>query len=627
MMKKHTFLGLLVAFSVLLTPFNALSKPKETDRQVLEVARNLLSNPGAENGKAKWSITGSSSLSLDTSTPLEGSTSLVWDASASGEFLRSEAITVPQGLKGRTCAVEMNYSWNSGVADEIELGVYDGTNTLAKLGLSPTDSTVPSRHEIVIFPCPSSGTLQLQLESTADSAAITVDSGRLGKPSNLTAKSDATVYGSARADGATNCQWQIAQSTYAADFPADTDCNTYTVTGRVTNPSTKVPQIDLDSAPPGTYEIYVQGGEVLCSGSETPSYALIDGSGTNITQDFVNNTATTEEWSLAGVVSYTTAGDRSFKIRGACASSTMSLRNNNTLAAMQWVVKRYPLESENAVYFDRANRNVTASWIGATNCAWSGTSTSPASFAADGDCNDPTVTGPGAAPGTKIPAVVVNNIAANDVYKVTVNGFMRSLSSAKGCDFFISDGSSIIGSSGLSANDNIGSGTGTVVGVVFYSAAQASKTFELQYAHSDGANSCEVVNNNTDRRLTITVENLTQTVGGISFENMPSTSAVSGALINAARINCDGASTILDNPGTWIDSVGNISSGQCIVNFTAGLLPNDPICTVSGLDGSVAVIMGFQAAPTTSSVGVQCTTNAGANCSSINFELKCFSEK
>ena len=75
----------------------AFGLPKEQDRAILEGNdRNLLSNPGFEARKSNWTATGSSTFSIDDGSPGAGKLSGTWDPSATGEFLRSELIVVPE---------------------------------------------------------------------------------------------------------------------------------------------------------------------------------------------------------------------------------------------------------------------------------------------------------------------------------------------------------------------------------------------------------------------------------------------------------------------------------------------------------------------------------------------------
>ena len=104
---------------------------------------NLLKNPLFEAKTTAWTKTGASTFTIDAATPLEGLYSGLWDASATGEFLRSTAITVPAGLQGRTCLIEFLYLWDTGTAGHILMEASDGTNIVASL--APKDEMVKAK--------------------------------------------------------------------------------------------------------------------------------------------------------------------------------------------------------------------------------------------------------------------------------------------------------------------------------------------------------------------------------------------------------------------------------------------------------------------------------------------------
>jgi hypothetical protein len=61
------------------------------------------------------------------------------------------------------------------------------------------------------------------------------------------------------------------------------------------------------------------------------------------------------------------------------------------------------------------------------------------------------------------------------------------------------------------------------------------------------------------------------------------TSNSSGAeRIERATILCGAASAITSQSGSWISSVGNLSSGNCTITLASGIFSSSPSCTISG---------------------------------------------
>jgi hypothetical protein len=138
----------------------------------------------------------------------------------------------------------------------------------------------------------------------------------------------------------------------------------------------------------------------------------------------------------------------------------------------------------------------TLEYVGVTNCQWETTSTSFASFAADADCNTPTVTGSLVAPGTKLTSTTLNNVKPGKY--VVFSNFIAGQSGQNYAAYQIHDGSSD-GGSALRPfpNESVGGG-GTesisLVGTFIYETGQSSITWEIEGAASAGTTQIE----NTD---------------------------------------------------------------------------------------------------------------------------------
>ena len=166
---KHLYLILFVLSFCLLGLL-------ERDKQFFE-EYNFLVNPGGEQGFAGWHASGGS-VNIDKTTPGMGKVSLIWDASATGQFLRSDRFTVPEGHKGEPCEAKMLYNSNLGATGHLQLNVDDGTATnVASMDLEATTGYEEVR---LSFTCPSSGIIRFEIQSTADAASIRLDSMYLG---------------------------------------------------------------------------------------------------------------------------------------------------------------------------------------------------------------------------------------------------------------------------------------------------------------------------------------------------------------------------------------------------------------------------------------------------------------
>jgi len=142
-------------------------------------AINMLndSNPGFEDGTTNWTNVGGGTFTAPSSPTADIGLELQsgkWDAAAATDRLDSAVITIPPGLYGRTCTTEILYK---GGDANIKLQAYDGSVVVEELILAVAATYT---HALIHFTCPSTGTLQLRLEATADAAEILVDDSFLG---------------------------------------------------------------------------------------------------------------------------------------------------------------------------------------------------------------------------------------------------------------------------------------------------------------------------------------------------------------------------------------------------------------------------------------------------------------
>jgi hypothetical protein len=144
-------------------------------------------------------------------------------------------------------------------------------------------------------------------------------------------------------------------------------------------------------------------------------------------------------------------------------------------------------------------------YAGATNCLWSRTgagSDSFDNFAADTDCPSATVTGQASAPGTKIPAIVLNNLGPGRYVFIASGSFVKGGATDNLVFFRFSDGTNVSQVSGVYSASNVGSGS-TIVGEILRNNSAGSLTVNLQGLTAATGNSVQIVNNLTTSEFTI----------------------------------------------------------------------------------------------------------------------------
>lgn len=146
-------------------------------------------NSRFESDVSGWTASGGTFV-LETTDEIEGEGSASWDPSGTGQNVRSDAITVPDFLHGKSGYAEI---WYQGGSGGFELYVLDGSNN--ELGSTEEDSTFTweaqgtgARRVPVTFIFPESGSVKLSLETTSTASnepEIIFDRAYIGQNFNL----------------------------------------------------------------------------------------------------------------------------------------------------------------------------------------------------------------------------------------------------------------------------------------------------------------------------------------------------------------------------------------------------------------------------------------------------------
>lgn len=175
-MRYNYFMKKLLILLALVTTSMALG---QTSSSVLTgsaqppLPYNIIAQPGFENRSTGWSVTGGVFTTVNDFAHLaRGLWSAKWTPPASttaGVCLQSDAVTLPAGLYGRQCGVQMLYLGNASTVGTISVSAYDGTTSYGATNL--LDVTTYTQIQSAAFTCPSTGTLRIRICNTATTPA------------------------------------------------------------------------------------------------------------------------------------------------------------------------------------------------------------------------------------------------------------------------------------------------------------------------------------------------------------------------------------------------------------------------------------------------------------------------
>lgn len=333
---------------------------------------NALANPGFESGVAQGYTTTGGTLAAVSggANLLVGRGSATFQASASGQSVQSTLYAIPNGLLSRACMAQTLYL--GGDANLTFQAIDGSSNVLASTPLTPT--TTPKMATIV-FLCPSSGSFQWQVKSTASGAIVALDQNFLGE--NVTVPlSQAQLLGSVTITGCT-LPWSTSGTSFAA-FATQTGCS-YATSGTAQAPATNVPGIKFASIPPGELMLVYEGSVEQTVGNKAGTLQFSDG--TNVSREqsvFITTSGGDTTWpGISQSIVYTTAQSNVTLQLFGKNSSGGTLEVFGTTGTPGVIrVYLFPTQSQTAFRAD-ATPASWSGWIGGSSCTPSLTNATP----------------------------------------------------------------------------------------------------------------------------------------------------------------------------------------------------------------------------------------------------------
>lgn len=560
---------------------------------------NLLANPGGEGGTAGWTETGAGALASETTAAnvASGAKAISFDASAASETVQTDAVTTPPKLYNRNVLARCYVKTAS---TDMKMQIYDGATVLAQSNAITAASTyIPVDLNVVGA---ASQTLQIRFLSASDSAILYVDDCYLGDAINLTNVSQASFIGSAYFATTTNCIYAVTNTSLAA--MSDADCPGPTVElnpgpGTIQTTDYDAPKVAVNNLGPGTYEVGFVGPQYVTTSNQRNSMAISDGTTQSGQASFNGDSAAGAGFHLTGFFTYTTSGNRTFEIFASSAANAMNIDLSASNQRLYFYIKRFPTSTELAVKPDQITATFgSISWAGTAACSWSVTANnSYTSYSADTDCPTPTTTGAVTAPGTKIPAAVMNGLPAG-TYEVVATGILYPNTASGSCAYRFTDGTNNFGFGATgSAQYNV---TSTVTGWVTYSGV-GDRTIQIQATGNGGNYACVLDNTSAVDNVTISIKPLSRAIPApILVNSVVSASSGVEAIhrirfggstdnTNAATDRCTvSPCTIYRQDGNWVTSVTRNSAGIYKLNIAAGTFSQIPVCTCIAIGVTVA---------------------------------------
>lgn len=585
---------------------------------------NLLKNPGFESGVAQgWSNTGGTFAPVTVGANLlVGKGSALFTASAGSQSIQSTLYSVPNGLAGQACAASVMYK---GGDANLRLRVVDNSSNI--LAEQAVIASTFARVVNLYFLCPSSGSIQVKVASIGSAAAIALDQMSLGS-NPLTQISQAQVAGVAYFAATGSCTWSRTNTALGA-FSTNSNCPGPTVEasalGDWQTTDVDLPQWTINNLPPGEYLATVTGMAQGSSAFSSLAYAITDGTTTSGNSSGVSANAGSNGggFTSVGRFSYSSSGNRTFRIFGSAAAGDVSIDNSGGNEQLKLVLVRYPLAAEQATTAG-TSAGLWSGLLVATN-VWSTTSatfvngTNAGTFALTQRANVlfGTVTQFGSTAGVTFTPSSAGDYSA--CFQTTVGTSNPAIAGV----YQLWDGVSELASQ---YNNVVDAPPMTLCGIV-HAASVTPINLWIRFLSAGGGATATL--GTSGAQIEIQIKKLTQQIPAPILVN--SVVSPSSGVEQVTRAFVDAAGTIQSQSGSWLSSATLDATGKYSLNISAGTFSATPTCVcsvnVSNAASTAPTCKIDATAPSSTLINVTTASTGSAALASLDFNVICMGPK
>lgn len=347
------------------------------------VPNNALSNPGFEAGLAGWVKSGGNWSLSGVVNSGQGKNALAMEFTAADQTLKTALTSIPRAIVakyGGACMASFVYFGGGGNTYEYYVedsssnvvGGYTASQTMFQITSAATDYARPY---VIPFVCDEDETYRLVIKNkTASTQTLYVDNAVLGGNDGIGTVAQASLAGRSYFAPTASCL-PARTNTAIGDLSTVAACPGPTIEKQVlgswqTTDADYIQQT-INNLPAGEYELLVVIPTYGSIATAVSQWVVTDGTTTsgyaNWQPPAVNSQGST---TLVAQFSYSSAGNRTFKIQCAATSGTCNIDNAGQRTVFQ--LKRYPTSSETVARLDAPGVGWTAftptgSWVSGTS--------------------------------------------------------------------------------------------------------------------------------------------------------------------------------------------------------------------------------------------------------------------
>lgn len=311
----------------------------------LDYFTNYVRSPSAKKNAASVT-TSSATVTKDTTNKIDNVASYSVDTSALNGYVEFILNTVYAPATGGNCEFKGVFLGNGSL---YRAQIVDGSGNLLNQTavLSPSDATKWQPFSVT-YPCAASGSRKVRITQTEAGTSPAINVGKLyyGSATGIGTGSLQPQYvGSLKYAATANCEWSTTSTSFA-NFAADTDCASPTVTGGISAPATKIPGFVINNVKPGVY-LFIGRGVFRETGGNGTHHGFRFNDGTNSSVQnpiYLAAGSSLTYGSINGEITYTSAQSNvTVQIQGITqgTDTTLITANGNNLD-LEFSVYYYP---------------------------------------------------------------------------------------------------------------------------------------------------------------------------------------------------------------------------------------------------------------------------------------------
>lgn len=544
-------------------------------------SKNFVKNPFCQKNTTNITMSEvTAARDIDAADKLNGTSSCALSSSANNVAHTAyfAVNTLDNDVLYGNCEMSLYYK-GLGATDAWTFSVDDGAGAVLT-SVALTDATNWTK-AVLNYPCGAS--IRPGLSTTAESKTLNVGNVYWGPATNIGSVAQAELYGQISWVSTTGCSWTKSPSGLTA-FDADAQCDDNTITylkNAIPDASTpgQLPQIRFANLPAGDYYIVASGFfSKDNTGTNAANFSFHDGSTYGGDNPCRNYTTYGACGSVIGRFSYSTAGARTFAIRGDGGGAQIGIGVDGYGLVIS--VYRFPNSAEIAVRSDTAAQ----SWQGYFNQPSGGCSLTSGSTADFSSCTSIALTqiqntnlGTVSAAGSGLPGITFTPSRVG-IYGVCARvGLNPSAAARQG--IYLTDGSNNVLDVYQAFPRNASDSWSAYVCTDYNATSTAAVTIKVRGSTSAGtlAISDDL---GSGRSMTWTILAKHQAFPTPNFPgNITSNSSGQERRERAIIVNNGSTCVASSQSGSWITTPGTRNgTGDCSFTIAGGIFSATPTC-------------------------------------------------